>query len=208
MPTFLQETIGLDIRTNGLLSAIPYAVFLVVNMTSGEIADFVRKRWISTGTTRKIFTNAGLFFSGFFLIICGYFGTTITTSIVFLSLGIGLQGMVIAGHNVNNLDIAPRYSGIIMGITNMFGTIPGFLGPQLAKAVAKMPPSTIPARSPAYIEIYRKEWINVFWVTAEICLFGMICYALLADGKVQSWALDEPNESSEDSEKDIEEKIN
>ena len=45
--------------------------------------------------------------------------------------------MVVAGHNVNNLDIAPRYSGIIMGITNMFGTFPGFLGPQLAKAVAK-----------------------------------------------------------------------
>ena len=81
--------------------------------------------------------DLGLFCSGFFLLLCGYFGTDTVTAIVFLTLGVGLQGMVVAGHNVNNLDIAPRYSGIIMGITNMFGTFPGFLGPQLAKAVAK-----------------------------------------------------------------------
>ena len=31
----------------------------------------------------------------------------------------------------------------------------------------------------------------MFWVTAEICIFGMICYALLADGEVQDWARDD-----------------
>ena len=45
--------------------------------------------------------------------------------------------MSISGHNANNLDIAPRFAGIIMGITNMFATLPGILGPQLAKAVTK-----------------------------------------------------------------------
>eukprot|EP00800_Vazella_pourtalesii_P005527 TRINITY_DN1649_c0_g1_i4.p1 TRINITY_DN1649_c0_g1~~TRINITY_DN1649_c0_g1_i4.p1 ORF type:complete len:207 (-),score=48.66 TRINITY_DN1649_c0_g1_i4:117-737(-) len=199
MPTFLEQTIGLDIKTNGLLSAIPYAMFLTANMVAGEIADFIRKRWISTKLTRKIFTLGGLFCSGFFLLLCGYFGTDTVTAIVFLTLGVGLQGMVVAGHNVNNLDIAPRYSGIIMGITNMFGTFPGFLGPQLAKAVAKKPPPGIEEGTAAYVAIYRKEWINVFWVTAEICVFGMICYALLADGKVQDWARDGENELSDDS---------
>ena len=74
---------------------------------------------------------------GFFLLICGYFGNTPELSILFLTLGVGLQGMVISGQNSNNLDIAPRYAGIIMGITNMFATIPGILGPQLAKSLAK-----------------------------------------------------------------------
>ena len=44
--------------------------------------------------------------------------------------------MVVAGHISNNVDIAPQFAGIIMGITNMFANIPGFAGPQVAKAIA------------------------------------------------------------------------
>ena len=38
---------------------------------------------------------------------------------------------------MNNLDIAPKYAGIVLGFSNMIGTIPGFLGPIVAKLIAK-----------------------------------------------------------------------
>ena len=37
-----------------------------------------------------------------------------------------------AGYNVNHLDIAPRYAGVLMGITNTAGTLPGIFGPYVA----------------------------------------------------------------------------
>ena len=42
-----------------------------------------------------------------------------------------------SGFPVNNLDVAPKYAGVILGFANMIGTIPGFLGPIVAKQIAK-----------------------------------------------------------------------
>ena len=41
-----------------------------------------------------------------------------------------------AGFNINHIDIAPRFAGVLMGITNTIATIPGFVGPQVATAIA------------------------------------------------------------------------
>ena len=72
-----------------------------------------------------------------FLLLCGYFGNSVGWAIAFLSLSVGSSGFVIAGNSVNILDVAPKYAGILMGIANTTGTIPGFLGPQIAKLIAK-----------------------------------------------------------------------
>ena len=79
----------------------------------------------------------GLALPAVFLMLCSYFGKSIGWAIVFLSLSVGTSGFVIAGSSANNLDVAPRYAGIIMGIANMIGTIPGFVSPQVAKLIAK-----------------------------------------------------------------------
>ena len=41
-----------------------------------------------------------------------------------------------AGFNINHIDIAPQYAGVLMGITNSVGTIPGILGPLVAETIA------------------------------------------------------------------------
>ena len=74
--------------------------------------------------------------SAFFLLMCGYFGDSIPMVITFLAVSVGMGGFVAGGHSVNNLDIGASYAGILMGITNMCGTIPGFIGPQVAKLIA------------------------------------------------------------------------
>ena len=79
---------------------------------------------------------AGFLLSATFLLLCGYFGTTTATAVTFVTLAVGLNGLTTAGYSVNHLDIAPRFAGILMGITNMAGTIPGIVGPQIAKAIA------------------------------------------------------------------------
>ena len=50
--------------------------------------------------------------------------------VVLLTVGVSMCGFQYgSGFVVNPGDIAPRYAGIIFGISNTFGTIPGFLAP-------------------------------------------------------------------------------
>ena len=48
-----------------------------------------------------------------------------------------MQGALYTGFFVNPLDIASNFSGTILGITNAFGTIPGWLAPLIAGALTR-----------------------------------------------------------------------
>ncbi len=74
--------------------------------------------------------------SAVFLLLTGYLGTSKPVAITLVSLGVGLGGFSLAGHCINHIDIAPKYSGVLMGITNSAGTLPGIIGPVIAKSIA------------------------------------------------------------------------
>ena len=46
-------------------------------------------------------------------------------------MGVGVTGLNATGYAVNILDIAPKYAGVIIGISNVFGSMPGFISPQI-----------------------------------------------------------------------------
>lgn len=73
---------------------------------------------------------------GSFLLLCGYLGDDSVSAVLLLTVAVGAPGLALAGFNVNHLDIAPRFAGILMGITNAVATIPGFVGPIVAKSIA------------------------------------------------------------------------
>jgi ACS family sodium-dependent inorganic phosphate cotransporter-like MFS transporter 6/7/8 len=45
--------------------------------------------------------------------------------------------VLVAGFNVNHLDIAPRYASILMGVTNGVGTLAGMLCPIVTENITK-----------------------------------------------------------------------
>ena len=52
-------------------------------------------------------------------------------SATIMVLGIGFEGIAWAGFGVNHLDIAPRYSSLLIGITNTCATVPNIVVPLL-----------------------------------------------------------------------------
>ena len=44
------------------------------------------------------------------------------------TVSIGSTSIGLGGWGVNHLDVAPRYAGILMGISNTFATLPGIIG--------------------------------------------------------------------------------
>ncbi|XP_065843595.1 sialin-like [Oscarella lobularis] len=179
IPSFLKSVLGFHITNNGILSAVPYALLAFVIPLTGWVADTLRERHIlSTTATRKLMNSLGQFLPAVFLVAICY-TTNRTIIIVCLCLSVGIGGMQMSGSSVNHLDIAPRYAGLLMGISNGAGTIPGIIAPYVAGAMTPAPSGS---------HQLQLEWRNVFYLAAEIYVFGAIVFLILASGNLQWWA--------------------
>ena len=70
--------------------------------------------------------------TAFCLIGICFTGCNKTATIALLTFAITMQGALYSGFFTNPLDIAPNFSGTILGITNAIGAIPGWLAPLIA----------------------------------------------------------------------------
>ncbi|XP_064268493.1 sialin isoform X2 [Passer domesticus] len=176
LPTYMKEILRFDAQENGFLSALPYFGCWLCIILSGQIADYLReKQNFSTVCVRKCFTLIGMIGPAVFLVAAGFIGCNYALAVAFVTISTTLGGFCTSGYSINHLDIAPSYAGILLGITNSFATIPGMVGPVIAKSLTHN--NTV------------EEWQMVFYIAASINLFGAIFFALFASGEVQDWAV-------------------
>ena len=76
---------------------------------------------------RKLMQTIGLVGSATFLLITRY-ATTPELALLSLSGALGLLAFAYSGSAPNVLDIAPRFGGVIFGVMNTLGTLPGIVG--------------------------------------------------------------------------------
>ena len=76
------------------------------------------------------FLSSGCTTASVFIVAVGY-ATNKAVAIGLLCMGVGVTGLNATGYAVNILDIAPKFAGIIIGISNVFGSMPGFISPQI-----------------------------------------------------------------------------
>lgn len=176
LPTYMKDILGFSIQQNGFLSALPYLGCGVLAVLSGQVADYLRETClIRTVVVRKCFSLIGMIGPALFLVAAGYTGCDYFLAITFLTISSSLGGVSASGFNINHLDIAPSYAGILLGITNTFATIPGMVGPVIARSLTQH--NTI------------EEWQTVFYIAASINLFGSLFYTVFGRGTVQPWAV-------------------
>jgi len=121
----------------GILTVLPYATLFIVDNLVGWVADgLLLQRWgWSLVTIRKLCTVLSLGGAGsFFLVLrtlpscadshCGALG--VAAACVTGAVGIG--GISFSGFQVNFLDISPRFSSQLMGMSNTIASLPGIFG--------------------------------------------------------------------------------
>lgn len=187
LPTYMDQVLRFNIKENGFLSALPYLCCFPVGLLSGVLADFLQeRRLLSTTAVRKIFTVSGMVFPAVFLVATAFIGCDYRWAVAFLTVSSALSGIISAGFSMNHLDIAPRYAGILLGITNSFGTIPGIAAPTVV----------------GYLTAQHSlsGWRLVFFISAGINVFGALFYCICGTGQLQSWAREEqrPGEGHKD----------
>ncbi|XP_074656227.1 sialin-like isoform X5 [Tubulanus polymorphus] len=182
LPTYMKEVLHFDIKKNSFLSAVPYLVFWVLAICSGQIADYLRfKGILSTTTVRKIFNTLGLGLPVFCLIGLSFVKCNTTEAVLVLTLAVSLNSATIASAAVNHLDIAAVYAGTLMGISNSFATIPGMVGPYVVGLLTNDDQT-------------RGQWQIVFYIAAGIYAFGALFYVIFGSGETQYWNSDEDRE--------------
>ncbi|XP_030054903.1 sialin [Microcaecilia unicolor] len=176
LPTYMKDILQFNAQENGVLSALPYFGCWLCMILTGQLADYMREHLnISTVVVRKTFNSIGMIGPALFLVAAGYTGCNYVLAVTFLTISTTLGGFCMSGFGINHLDIAPSYAGILLGITNTFATIPGMVGPVIAKSLTRN--NTV------------EEWQLVFYIAAAIDVFGAFFFVVFGSGMVQEWAI-------------------
>ncbi|KAI1729016.1 major facilitator superfamily domain-containing protein [Ditylenchus destructor] len=177
LPLFMNDVLGLDLTSMGLISSIPYLVYFAVINIGGFIADGLQhKRVLSTLNTRRMAMSIALIGQAFFLILIGYCGCgQELLVIILLTLSIGISGFQYSGFVVNYLDICPGQAGTVIGIGNTLSCFAGIFSPLITGWLTTTGS--------------REEWQAVFLVAGIILVAGAVFFAVFASGEVQPWSV-------------------
>jgi len=168
LPTYVNRGLGVDFSAVGILSAIPYAVAFVAFSMTGALADRLLKNGWKPTRVRKFMQSVGFGGPCLILLFVGYVESA-TAAITLMSIGNFFLAFSAGGYAVNHLDIAPRYAGTLMGLSNTAGTIPGIVG----------------VAASGFILAWTDSWLLVFQLAAAVYLFGMLFYLRFASGERQ-----------------------
>lgn len=177
IPKYMAEVLKFDIKSNGVLSSLPYLMFWLNINISGALADvLIRKNILTRTKTRKLFNVLGNLVPAIFVIGLAFMTCKLKyVAVGLLTVGVTFTGCCYGGgFMLTANDIAPAYAGIIFGISNTFATLPGIISPYIAGALTAEDPS---------------NWRYVFFICAAIYIIGMIVFLIIGTGEVQSWAI-------------------
>ncbi|KAG7160652.1 Sialin-like 5 [Homarus americanus] len=174
LPTYMSSILGFSIKTNGLLSAIPFVTQFLGSILSGMwVTWLLTHKYMTVFTSRRIFSTISLVLPGIVLVIVGYVGCDITLAVALFPVSTAFSGAICSGHLANHLDLAPNFAGTILGVSNT-----------LAYMVSICVPVIVGAMTPHQ---NLKEWQAVFWLTAVMYVSSWMVFTVFGSTEIQPW---------------------
>eukprot|EP00256_Glycine_max_P066503 XP_025981098.1 probable anion transporter 4, chloroplastic isoform X3 [Glycine max] len=127
MPIYFSSVYRVDLRHAAWFSAVPWALMAVMGYFAGLWSDMMIQSGTSVTLTRKIMQCIGFVGPGLCLIGLATAKNPAIGS-AWLTLAFGLKSFSHSGFLVNLQEIAPRYSGVLHGISNTAGTLAAIIG--------------------------------------------------------------------------------
>ena len=165
LPTYLDKTFHLTLPRVGLFSLIPWISTFIFSNVAGWLADRMFRAGVRVVTVRKTLQTVSFVGGALPLLLLPSVSTPVH-AIALVTMSVACNGFGTGGFAANHLDIAPRYAGILMGISNTMATIPGIIGVAAAGFVLRATGS----------------FSAVFYVIAIVYLIGALGYAMWASG--------------------------
>jgi len=171
LPTYLRERLGLDLKVLGLVSVLPYCVMYILSNASGSIADYwlrndipIRDVRIRIEAVAKLTPCLCFILLSVLVEVMGWRSQGLV--LLLLCIGLGSSACVHSGYWCNIIDIAPRYTGMALGYSNSFASLPGIIGNMATGAI-----------------LYQSgSWALVFIIVAGIYAAGFLVFYSFAEG--------------------------
>ncbi|XP_076756868.1 putative inorganic phosphate cotransporter [Xylocopa sonorina] len=174
LPKYMSSVLKYSIKSNGLLSALPYLTMWLCSVITSCLADWmITSGLMSRTNVRKLGTTIASLGPGAFIIGASYAECDRTTVVIMFTLGTTLMGTFYPGMKVNALDLSPNYSGTLMALVNGIGAITGIVTPYIV--------GVLTLNETVY------EWRLVFWIVFGVFVLTNIIFILYASGEVEYW---------------------
>lgn len=173
LPTYFELGLQHSLQEMGSSKMVPYLNMFLFSNIGGVAADhLITRRILSVTNTRKVLNTVGFVVAAVALVALPLFRTP--DGVVFCSsVALGFLALGRAGFAVNHMDVAPRYAGIVMGISNTAGTLAGIVGVDLTGRILQG------AQDLAALE----SWRPVFVIPGLLCVFSSLVFVLLSTGE-------------------------
>ncbi|HLX37831.1 MAG TPA: ACS family MFS transporter [Candidatus Binataceae bacterium] len=166
LPTYLDKSFSMTLPRVGLYSIVPWVSTFICSNIAGWLADRMMRGGYRTVTVRKTLQNVSFIGGSLPLLLLPSVSSPIQ-AIILVTLSVACNGFGTGAFAANHLDIAPRYAGILMGISNTVATVPGIIGVAATGFVLRATGS----------------FSAVFYLIAIIYMFGALGYNLWASGE-------------------------
>lgn len=177
LPTYFELGLKLSLHEMGSSKMLPYLNMFVFSNIGGVVADYlITRRVMSVTRTRKFLNTVGFLVASFALIVIPSFRTS-GGAVFCSSVALGFLALGRAGFAVNHMDVAPRYAGIVMGVSNTAGTLAGIVGVDLTgKLLEAAKASDSDLSTP-------ESWRLVFFIPGLLCVFSSLVFLLFSTGE-------------------------
>ncbi|KAL6270990.1 hypothetical protein ACE6H2_027901 [Prunus campanulata] len=177
LPTYFEQGLQLSLQDMGSYKMVPYLNMFIFSNIGGVIADhLITKRLLSVTATRKLLNTSGFIVASLALMALPIFRTSLG-AVTCSSLALGFLALGRAGFAVNHMDIAPKYAGIVMGVSNTAGTLAGIIGVDLTGKLLE-------AAKFAHSDLLNPEsWRSVFMIPGVLCIFSSLGFLLFSTGE-------------------------
>lgn len=162
-PVFVNKQLGADLKTAGLVALAPTVVSMLMTPAAGRLFDYLVARGVARLTVRKCLQSLAFLGIASAMMLLTQTPSLLLT-VVIVTVSNALTALSVGGFATNHLDLAPRQSGMLMGVTNTLAAI---------SASASVFVS-------GWLLDVTGDWSAVFQLAAGISLLGALVYAYLA----------------------------
>ncbi|XP_017477909.1 PREDICTED: putative inorganic phosphate cotransporter [Rhagoletis zephyria] len=176
IPSYISSVLGKDIKSNAILSSLPYVTMLALSLLLCPLASWLEKSQILNATvSRKIFNTIGQWIPVVSLISLGYLRADQgDLAIALLTTTVTISTIAHFGFSVNHLDLAPNFAGTLMGIVNCSANVMSIIAPLVVGYV-------VTDTSNIY------QWRIIFTVAGCMSFSGNLMFLIFGTAKVQHW---------------------
>jgi MFS transporter, ACS family, solute carrier family 17 (sodium-dependent inorganic phosphate cotransporter), other len=166
LPSYLNQTFHVPLKDLGVMAVMPYLAAFVAGNCSGWFADSLQRRGMRMTAVRKTLQTTA-FGLGAAAVCAMPFAHSAVQAVVLATISVGGTAIGMGGWGVNHLDVAPRYAGILMGISNTFATLPGIIG----------------VAATGFIVQATGSYSDVFYLAAAVYLVGLVAFDVWGSGE-------------------------